>query len=304
MNPLSGAAPVLPAARPDAPVTLKALDLNKDGRRDLLVLPDWKDGLVFQRTGLAAWPLALNGGETVRFHGDPFKQSDDGFIYSGRLRPTLYYAGFKELVFADVDGDGLVEADLSYSTEDGAAQWKVVRYRWEGSYYEASSEWVRPAAETVPPERFLAWLKALEPLPPPPTIGKGSITLAARLQAMQVRRLDINHDGIPETLLVYGVEYGTVPDFWLETNGVAVFDAADRLVWQEFGKPATLFRDGKQRHAGCARQQPVSRRHRAVMGTFCDHVRQCSRSSSRDQFIPVEWILAANSVEKGYCRQP
>ena len=161
--------------------------------------------------------------------------NDRNLLDFNHARPVLYYAGLKQAVIADVDGDGLYEVDISYSEKDGADTWQVLRYRWKDGMYQYSGEhFTRPAQEAVPPEQFLKWSKALEPLPEVIMGGKGDGQGPLAVRALQVSRMDINHDGTLETLMVYRVSTHFQNPFYYQTGAMALalFAPDDTLVWR------------------------------------------------------------------------
>ena len=230
--PLAQNSLLLPAANPKSNIRMDAIDLNQDGQRELMLRPDWKGGLIFQSTGLTAWPRLLDSNGDMPFTGGEFGVFEEKQRFPfNTLQPVLYYAGVKQAAIGDMDGDGLYEVDLSYSDREGADTWQVIRYHWKDGQYEYSGEkFTRPAAEPILPAQFLKWVEALNPLPDLAMGGKGTPG-PVLVTALQVSRLDLNRDGRNETLLVYGVT-SPVKTFSIAGAGLAIYDAEDHLTWK------------------------------------------------------------------------
>lgn len=224
VQPLAGASYTPQGVVPDSPVTLLVADLNGDGQRDLVVMPCWNSSFRFARSSLAAWPHILSA-VGLQFQGGHLASRFDNKLYFSALRPMLYYAGPKQTIFADVDGDGFWEVDVAYSLEDGAATWQVDRYHWNDKAYVYAETLTRPATEPFPPDRYRAFIQALGPLPE-----------MAAAQAWQIMDFDANGDGQDETLLVYLVHpYPHHPDADKHPGGdlaLALFAANGRLLWR------------------------------------------------------------------------
>ena len=230
--PLAQNSLLLPAANPKSNIRIDAIDLNQDGQRELMLRPDWKGGLIFQSTGLSAWPRLLDANGDIPFTGGEFGVFEEKQRFPfNTLQPVLYYAGVKQAAIGDMDGDGLYEVDLSYSDREGADTWQVIRYHWKDGQYEYSGEkFTRPAAEPILPAQFIKWVEALNPLPDLAMGGKGTPG-PVLVTALQVSRLDLNRDGRNETLLVYGVT-SPVKTFSIAGAGLAIYDAEDHLTWK------------------------------------------------------------------------
>jgi len=224
VQPLAGAHYTPQGIASDSPITLQVADLNGDGQRDLVVLPRWGGRYRFARSGLAAWPCILSAAE-LRFQGGHLASRFDNRLYFSTLRPMLYYAGPKQATFADVDSDGWWEVDVAYSLEDGAAVWQVDRYHWDGRVYTYTETFTRPAAEPFPPDRYLAFLQALGPLPE-----------GAAAHAQQIVEFDADSDGQPEMLLTYLLHpFPSHPEAGRHPGGnlmLALFGADNRLWWR------------------------------------------------------------------------
>lgn len=241
VRPLNGATYVPQGTAAESPVTLAALDLNGDGLREALTVPRWQGGRLFVRGGLASWPAILAAGK-IDFEGgyleDQYMNAGVyaqiyGYVY--QPDPTLYYAGPKAATVADVDGDGLYEVDIAYSLEDGADIWRVERYRWDGQVYDYTETYSRTAAEAVPPERYRAMAAAVEALYDPRDLTEdGEPPPGVQVLAQAVYEVDADGDGQPETLLAYHIR-PVYEDRWEHYlhgyTGLALFDAAGRLVW-------------------------------------------------------------------------
>lgn len=198
-------------------VVITVEDINQDGDDELLTTPSTAGGYLFTRTGLAAWPgiyqwkgnwldphLELAGGHLASW----------GKVNYNWLKPVLYYAGPKTAAVLDVDGDGMKEIEISYTTEDGEDQWHVDRYRWEGEEYVYSETFTRPSAAPLSATEFEAIKDNLLSLGATPTLeprGKGQIEPKdIRLDILNLAKVDINDDSEPEVLIAYlwRVQYG------------------------------------------------------------------------------------------------
>ena len=202
-------------------VVITVEDINQDGNDELLTRPSTAGGRLFTGAGLAAWPrvyrwednrlnphLELAGGHLASW----------GKVYYNWLKPVLYYAGPKTAAVLDVDGDGIKEIEISYTTEDGEEQWHVDRYRWDGGGYVYSETFTRPSAGPLSATEFEA-LKDKLLLPGTAATleprGKGQIEPKdIRLDILNLAKVDINDDSEPEVLMAYlwRVQYGD-PDF-------------------------------------------------------------------------------------------
>ena len=220
-------------SNPKSNIRMDAIDLNQDGQRELMLRPDWEGGLIFQSTGLSAWPRLLDANGDIPFTGGEFGVFEEKQRFPfNTLHPVLYYAGMKQATIGDMDGDGLYEVDLSYSDREGADTWQVIRYHWNHGQYEYSGEkFTRPAAEPIlPAQSSEVVLSAFYPLPTLAMGGKGTPG-PVLVTALQVSSLDLNRDGRNETLLVYGVT-SPVKTFSIAGAGLAIYDAEDHLTWK------------------------------------------------------------------------
>ncbi len=198
-------------------VVITVEDINQDGSEELLTAPSTAGGRLFTGAGLAAWPriyqwkdnrlnprLELAGGHLASW----------GKVHYNWLKPVLYYAGPKTAAVLDVDGDGIKEIEISYTTEDGRDQWHVDRYRWDGEQYVYSETFTRPSAGPLSATEFKALRDTLLSSGTAPTFGprgKGQIEPKdIRLDILSLARVDINGDSEQEVLMTYlwRAEYG------------------------------------------------------------------------------------------------
>lgn len=234
--PLAGSTYTPQGTSAHSPVLLRTADVNRDGLRDALILPRRQSSTLFDRSPLTSWPRILSAAE-IPFQGGYLALPVSGWPFFKTQRPVLYYAGPKEGGLTDVDGDGLTEVEVAYSTEDGADTWQVDRYRWDGQAYVHTETFTRPAAEPIPPNRYQAMIRALEPLPEFQPLGKAQLPVQkVEVQAQQAVTLDVDGDGRLETLLAFLVTplYGEgFRDRLIGGQmGLALFDAQGHLLWR------------------------------------------------------------------------
>jgi len=233
-----------PAQLVNDEVAITIEDINQDGDDELLTTPSAAGGRLFTRTGLSAWPRIYRW-EDNRLN--PHLQLAEGHLASwGKvnynwLKPVLYYSGPKTASVLDVDGDGIKEIEISYTTEDGEEQWHVDRYRWDGGKYVYSESFARPSVGPVSTTEFEALKDNLLSSGTATTLeprGKGQIEPKdIRLDILNLANVDINDDSEPEVLIAYlwRAQYGDpVLDRFLDGPvGLVVFSSDyQTIVWK------------------------------------------------------------------------
>lgn len=228
---------------PDSPVDLLVVDLDGDGLREAVVLPNGHSALRFSHNGQISMPLVATA-YRLEFEGGYMENFGgwDGFLVCNC--PTLYLDGPKGISIADVDGDGLFEVDVAYSLEDGAASWQVDRYHWSGDAYKFQEALSRPADEAVSTEQYQAWAEALQPWPAYDRYEQEYDRI--EFQVQQVLDVDVDGDGHLETAVSYLIRYMMDTDYadnhYQGYVGLALFDGS-RLLWH--AEPGSYF-DGPQ----------------------------------------------------------